>query len=430
MKKVSLLLSAILLAAPLTPANADEESFTVMSRNIYLGADVGVALELIPNLPAAAQFMWEQVQETNFAERKAILAKEIIDESPDVIGLQEATIWYCKAKPWSAKTEVYNFTSELLAALGGTYVIAEKDGEQAFNPGYSIGPIPFLTKVTDAKTFQPLFGQDSAACGFQIGDALLIKKELKQYVNQVGNSEYDAVYKVVPTIMEIYRGYTWADITMQGSNVRFVSTHLESLWDGNKVPKAADQARQLVADLTKTKSPIVVIGDFNSDPRDPRAKGFANPGEQPEASEKCPTESSLCNAYKVMREANFTDAGPDASDPATFTWGMNALLTGADSARRAAAKEMGNDFGFTDRLDYIFVKNGIDVLTSKIIGQAPPYGSDHAGVVSQLRITAEGSVVSEALDAHSRLPISFWEGVGVLLLALIIWRIVRRIRRR
>ena len=131
-----------------------------------------------------------------------------------------------------------------------------------------------------------------------------------------------------------------------------------------------------------------------------------------------------------MREANFTDAGPDSSDPATFTWGMNALLTGADSARRAAANEMGNDFGFTDRLDYIFVKNGIDVLTSKIIGQAPPYGSDHAGVVSQLRITAEGSVVSEALDAHSRLPISFWEGVGVLLLALIIWRIVGRIRRR
>jgi hypothetical protein len=33
-------------------------------------------------------------------------------------------------------------------------------------------------------------------------------------MNQVGNSEYDAVYKVVPTLMEIYRGYTWADITV------------------------------------------------------------------------------------------------------------------------------------------------------------------------------------------------------------------------
>lgn len=130
-----------------------------------------------------------------------------------------------------------------------------------------------------------------------------------------------------------------------------------------------------------------------------------------------------------MREADFTDSGPDASDPATYTWGMNALLTGADPVRQSAAAKMGNDLGFTDRLDYIFVKNGIDVLTSKIIGQNPPYGTDHAGVVSQLRITAEGSVVSSALDAHSRFPISFWEGVGILLLALLIWRIVRASRK-
>jgi hypothetical protein len=131
-----------------------------------------------------------------------------------------------------------------------------------------------------------------------------------------------------------------------------------------------------------------------------------------------------------MIESKFTDAGPDASDPATYTWGMNALLTGADPKRQTAATKMGNEYGFTDRLDYIFVKNGIDVLSSKIIGQIPPYGSDHAGVVSQLRVSAEGSVVSAALATHSRFPISFWEGVGLAVLALIIWRIVRRIRRR
>lgn len=430
MKRIFVLIAALFFSAATPPAQADEDSFTVMSRNIYLGADVGIALELIPDLPAAAQFMWGQVQATDFSKRKMILAQEIKDESPDVIGLQEATIWYCKAKPWSAKTEVFNFTNELLAALDGRYVIAEKYGKKAFNPGYSIGPIPFLTKVNDAKTFQPLFGQNSASCGFQIGDALLIKKELAQYVNQVGNSEYQDVYKVVPTIMEIYRGYTWADITMQGSNIRFISTHLESLWDINEVPKAADQARQLVADLKETKSPVIVIGDFNSDPRDPRPKGFPNPGEQPEASENCPTGSSSCSAYKVMREAQFVDVGPDASEPAAFTWGMSALLTGADAERRSAAAKMGNKFGYTDRLDYIFVKNGIDVRTSKIIGQKPPYGTDHAGVVAQLRVTAEGSVISAPLDSHSRFPISFWEGVGILLLGLITWRIVRRIRRR
>ena len=432
MKVRHLLISvlALVLISPINPAHAENHSIKVMSRNLYLGADVGVALAKIPNMPAAAQFMWDQVQKTNFSQRKKILADQIRTESPDVIGIQEATIWYCKAHFWSGKTEVFNFTQELLAELGGDYVIAAKNGVEANNPGYSIGPIPFLTKVNDPKTFRALFGQNDADCGFQIGDALLIKKTLSRNVNQVGNSEYKDIYKVVPTLMEIYRGYSWADITVQGTNVRFVTTHLESLWDANKVPKAADQARQLVADLEITKSPIVVIGDFNSDPRDPRPLGAPNPGEQPTTSDKCPAGSSICNAYKVMREAGFTDSGPDASDPNTYSWGMNALLTGPDKERAEAAKKMGNPFGFTDRLDYIFVKNGIKVLTSKMIGQTAPYGTDHAGVVTELNVTALGSGVSAPLDAHQRFPISFWKGVGLLLLALITWRILRRFRRR
>lgn len=430
MRKTILLLLLGVFVLPTHPASAESEPIKVMSRNLYLGADVGVALAKIPNMPAAAQFMWDQVQQTDFSKRKKILAEEIRAESPDVIGIQEATIWYCKAHFWSKKTEVFNFTTELLAELGGDYVIAEKNGVTANNPGYSIGPIPFLTKVHDPITFQTLFGLNDADCGFQMGDALLIKKSLSQYVNQVGNSEYKAVYKVVPTLMEIYRGYSWADITVQGTNVRFVTTHLESLWDVNKVPKAADQARQLVDDLKNTKSPIVVIGDFNSDPRDPRPLDAPNPGEQPTASEKCPAGATVCNAYKVMREAGYTDSGPDASDPSTYSWGMNALLTGPDAERAQAAKKMGNNFGFTDRLDYIFVKNGIKVLTSKIIGQAAPYGTDHAGVVTELNITALGSVISDRLDSHNRFPISFWKGVGLLLLTLITWRIARRFRRR
>lgn len=430
MKIFVAILSLGLLTSVSTPAHADEQPIKVMSRNLYLGADVGVALAKIPNMPAAAQFMWDQVQKTDFSQRKEILANQIREESPDVVGIQEATIWYCKAHFWSEKTEVFNFTRELLTELNGDYVIAEKDGVKANNPGFSIGPIPFLTKVKDPTTFQTLFGQNEADCGFQIGDALLIKKSLVQYVNQVGNTEYKDVYKVIPTIMEIYRGYSWADITVQGTNVRFVTTHLESLWDANKVPKAADQARQLVADLKETKSPIVVIGDFNSDPRDPRPLDVPNPGEQPTASDKCPAGSLLCNAYKVMREAGFKDSGPDASDPGAFTWGTNALLTGPSPDREEAATAMGNQYGFSDRLDYIFVKNGIQVLTSKIIGESAPYGTDHAGIVTELNVTALGSVVSAPLDAHKRFPISFWEGAGLLLAALITWRIVRRFRRR
>ena len=400
-----------------------------MSRNIYLGADVGVALELIPDMPAAAQFMWDQVNKNDFSKRSVALAAEIQSYKPDVIGLQEATIWYCKKNAWSKKVEVFNFTDQLLQALDGDYVLASKDGKTAFNPGYSINPIPFLTMVKDPERFQKVFGQDKAACGFQIGDALVIKKELAGQVVKVGNTEYEDSYSIVPTLMTIYRGYTWADINIANIPVRFITTHLESIWDENKVPNAAKQATQLIKDVKETDMPLVIIGDFNSDPRDPRPANAANPGLQPTASKECPAGSSKCNAYRLMKEAGFNDAGPDASDPTTYTWGMNALLTGPDPDRLKAAQAMGNEYGFTDRLDYIFTKNGVDVTTSQIIGYKAPYATDHAGVFAEFSILNTLSGQSAPLDSHKPFPISFWQWVGIALLALIIWRIVRRLTR-
>ena len=426
----SALIGSISLAL-FTPisAQAIEPTFTVMSRNIYLGADVGVALELIPDMPAAAQFMWDQVNKNDFSKRSVALAAEIQSYKPDVIGLQEATIWYCKKNAWSKKVEVFNFTDQLLQALDGDYVLASKDGKTAFNPGYSINPIPFLTMVKDPERFQKVFGQDKAACGFQIGDALAIKKELAGQVVRVGNTEYEDSYSIVPTLMTIYRGYTWADINIANIPVRFITTHLESIWDENKVPNAAKQATQLIKDVKETNMPLVIIGDFNSDPRDPRPANAANPGLQPTASEECPAGSSKCNAYRLMQESGFNDAGPDASDPTTYTWGMNALLTGPDPDRLKAAQAMGNEYGFTDRLDYIFTKNGIDVTTSQIIGYKAPYATDHAGVLAEFTILNTLTGESAPLPEHKRFPISFWQWVGIALLALIIWRIIRRLTR-
>ena len=400
-------------------AKAEIPSVTVMSRNIYLGADVGRALELIPNLPAAAQYMWDQVKQTDFSKRAKILAREINQSSPDVIGLQEATIWYCKKYPWSKKVEVFNFTEQLLDALDGRYELASKDGTRALNPGFSINPIPFLTKVNDEQTFKEVFGRSSAACGFETGDALLVKKSDNLEVIEVGNSEYEASYPIVPTIMTIYRGYSWADIKVKGVPTRFVTTHLESLWDENKVPNSAKQAMQLVSDLSNTKMPVIVMGDFNSDPRDPRLKDQPNPGEQPVQSQACQVNAVTCNAYLIMSQAGYKDAGPDSLDPKNYTWGMNALLTGADPKRLLAAKLMGNAYGFTDRLDYIFSKNGTESVASEIIGTQGEYGSDHAGVVATIALLNQSNVISQTLPEHAPFPISFWQMILVILILII-----------
>lgn len=438
-------LALILLSTSFSPASAAEEQLTVASRNLYLGADVGVALQLIPNFPAAAQFMWEQVAATDFRKRAPLLAQEIIESDADVVGLQEATHWYCKKNLWSKKVIVFDFTHDFLKAtksLGHEYVLASRGGLDALNIGYSIPAIPYLTLVKDPETFQPLFGSDSAACGFEIGDAIVVKKKLATKILRVGNSEFEASYSIVPKLMTIYRGYTWIDLDFHGKKTRIVSTHLESLWDEGKIPNAAIQARQLTSDLQSTEMPLIVIGDFNSDPRDPRPTAKSNPGGQPEAGKIClaqvdqPTLTTAidsCNAYWIMRRAGFSDAGPDALNPVNFSWGMNSLLTGPDLSRKQAALEMGNKQGFTDRLDYVFLKNGATLLGSTLIGNNPPkngiWASDHAGLVVKVRIPVSKEL-SPTLDPHKPFPISFWNWAGIFLVALTLFLVWSRRRRK
>ena len=431
MKRILVSFLVALMLAPASVAKAESPQVTVMTRNLYLGADVGVAMELIPNLSAAAQFMWDQVKATDFNNRAPKLAAEVIAERPDVIGIQEATIWYCKKSAWSKRTEVFNFTEQFLAAIkaqGQDYVLASKDGVTALNTGYSIAAIPFVTMVNDPEIFQPLFGQDKAACGFEIADALVIRGDLSGKVLAVGNTEYEASYTVVPTIMTIYRGYSWADIEIGNTPVRFVTTHLESLWDENKVPNAAKQAQQLITDLKETRNPIVIMGDFNSDPRDPRISDDPNIGGQPAASKSCPAGGSECSAYRLMFEAGFKDVGPDSLDPRNNTWGMNALLTGPDPDRLKYSQQLGNFAGYSDRLDYIFVKNGAVPLVSRIIGATPPnnLNSDHAGVVSLISIDSDVTQRSADLPEHAPFPISFWQWVAIALSVLVIGIIVKK----
>ena len=434
MKRLLLAVLVALSLIPVVPAQAADAQVKVMTRNLYLGADVGVAMDLIPDLSAAAQFMWDQVKKTDFNKRAPKLAAEVIAQKPDVVGLQEATIWFCKKNIFSKRTEVFNFTEQFLAATkaqGTEYVLAQKDGKTALNTGYSIAAVPFVTMVNDPETFQPLFGQDKAACGFEIADALAIRADLAGNVLKVGNTEYEQTYTIVTTIMTIYRGYTWADIQIGNTPVRFVTTHLESLWDEKKVPNAAIQAQQLIRDLADTKNPIVVMGDFNSDPRDPRMPENPNPGEQPVASDACPAGTSKCNAYLLMSEAGFVDAGPDPMLPENYSWGMNALLTGPDATRLKFAKLLGNSAGYTDRLDYVFSRNGAKAVSSQLIGNKAPnnLNTDHAGIVATLSINSTVSERSADLLEHAPFPISFWQWVGIGFLVAIATLIYRRIKK-
>ena len=435
---ISLLL---LLQLPIS-ASADSASMTVMSRNIYLGADVGTAMKLLPNFPAAAQFMWDQVKHNDFRKRAPKLAAELASAKPDLVGIQEATIWYCKKDLWSSRVKVFDYLQLLTDATKATgvgYSVATARGIEAFNPGYSISAIPYLTRVDDPELFPAIFKEKTAYCGFTIGDAILVRDDRASDIRQVGNTEYDATYSIVPTLMTIYRGYTWVDINQGGSIARVVSTHLESIFDADKTPNSVLQARQLVSDLKSVQMPLVVLGDFNADYRDPRASSAPNPGEQPVVGKSCPTPGErTCNAYWIMLDSGFTNLSPDAEDPNNFSWGATDLLDGPDPKRATVAKTFGNENGFTDRLDYVFGRNGVTPQRARIIGNTWPDGesiwdcgtqrcfaTDHAGVVATFSVPDSSKRVDPPLPAHTRFPLGLWNAIGLILLGFIGYRTIR-----
>jgi endonuclease/exonuclease/phosphatase (EEP) superfamily protein YafD len=457
------------LAAPASAADVD---VTVMTRNLYLGADVAEALSLVPDMAAAAQSLWDQVAATDFTARVPVLAQEAAQARPDVIGIQEATRWECTPSAFASPTVVYDFTAQFLEATraaGTPYVLASVDGATAENPSFTIPAIPLVTRVSDPATFQPLFGTDTAYCGFTIGDALVVREDLAPSVLAAGTVEYARSMPIVPLVLDVVRGYAWADVAIDGTPVRFVTTHLEAFWAPDAMPAAADQARQLVADLQGVQMPLVVMGDFNSDPRDPRAPGD-NPGGQPETGAACPAQSgtdATCSAYWTMTAAGFADAGPDATDPRNLSWGASALLAGPDLERLAAAQKMGNPWGMTDRLDYVWTRNGATASKARLVGadwpvqgetwacrtdaqlanaeaaaramdaDLPQSGvcmpTDHAGVVATLAITAGGGQDAALVDRSGPnwgRVVAVAVLVGLVVLLVVGIRALRRRRRR
>ena len=91
-------------------------------------------------------------------------------------------------------------------------------------------------------------------------------------------------------------------------------------------------------------------------------------------------------------------------------------------------KRQGNFAGYSDRLDYIFVRNGAIPIASQLVGALPPnnLNSDHAGVVSLISIDSEITERSADLPEHAPFPISFWQWVLILLILIITFIFWRR----
>ncbi len=337
-----LVIAAAAAAVPSSAAFAAGGDVKVMSRNIYLGADI-ITLATAPSLDAFkvnAAAMYVKVKQTNFPVRAVGLAAEIKAAKPDLIGLQESALWRTgPAGSAAPSTKVdYDFTKELLAALkkqGMIYTVVVSQQEFDFEAPTTIQDVRLTMR-----------------------DVILKRKGTKVKTGKSAGAHYKEIVKI-PTpagLATVYRGWTSVDATIGGRPFKFVNTHLEAYGDAARAAQAGELLAAGGPLASKTK-PAILVGDLNSDPSAPGAQG---------------------DAYSVLTTGGMINSGTKRAQ----TFGQNEMLTnGLPSPTNV----------WIDHILYRPSKN-FSVRSHKVVGTkpfrtvAPRWSSDHMGVTATLRV--------------------------------------------
>ena len=350
--KVMLVLFGILLSlsgcerisAPMLPDDStvvEAEPLTVMTYNVYVGANMGALLSItnLVEVPAAVAGIYEQFITTDFPGRAAGIAALIKADHPHIIGLQEISL-IRRQSPGDrltggepAEEVVLDFLQILMDALraeGLNYQVAAK--VQNFDVEMPMGSFTAYddVRLTDF-------------------DVILTREDVT--VSRPTAANYMNTFSVEALFLEVARGYAGIDATVAGTTYRVINTHLESFLKDIRVA----QAQELIDGIANETLPIILLGDFNT----PAPDG---------------------TAYQMLLSAGYTD-----------TWQMDSEATGYTCCQ---AKELQNEVSeHYERIDQIFVRNlelPASIMTNTV-GDKPSerlasgsWPSDHAGVVAHL----------------------------------------------
>jgi hypothetical protein len=385
---VALTVTLCMSPAAAAPPPGKGTPITVMTRNVYLGGDITRPLRPAPpGVPADIALANQNaelrriVDLTDFPSRARLLAREIKDTKPDMIGLQEVATW--RSGPLelppvtdgegrvipNATTVDYDFLQLLLGELrraGERYEVVNVQAQSDVEGPAFFGPNPFA--------------EDAGAADYRLTmhDVLLKRASGKVKVEASGGAQYQAVlpFELGGMKYEFIRGYNWADVRLGAKRVRVINTHLESQLSSF----AMLQARELVATkVLPATTPVIVLCDCNSDPLDASTK----PGEPiPGIRHQDPYLflTGALDVTPVLHDAWITSGTRDPG----FTSGLNETV---DEPAPAS---------FTHRIDLVLTRavdgSAIPADKAVIVGRDPAnrtadglWPSDHAGVVVRLR---------------------------------------------
>ncbi|MEJ2503714.1 MAG: endonuclease, partial [Gemmatimonadota bacterium] len=242
-----------------TVAVGDTAEVTVMTRNLYIGGDIFRLTTALPQeIPLVVAQLFATVQVNDFEARAGALAAEIEADAPDLIGLQEVSLFRIQdpgdyltgnTTP-NAETVYIDYLEVLLdslAARGLDYTVAAQVENADVELPAARSPTEFFdVRLTDRDVILARGGVQTANAGAATFTTL-------------------APLPVAGQTIDFPRGYTWVSAAVDGVEFLFVNTHLEVSAGGQLTVVQAAQAYELTGAFGSS-SPLIMVGDFNTEP--------------------------------------------------------------------------------------------------------------------------------------------------------------------
>jgi endonuclease/exonuclease/phosphatase family metal-dependent hydrolase len=364
--KAFLALAFLALLAPAAAAAAPQPQVTVMTRNVFLGADLAPALNA-PTIPQAidgAGVIWNEFQRTRFPERARPLAREIKRSKADLVGLQEVALWRRQTpsdggappiSPIATATPATAVEQDFLAILRrelrrvrAKYRVVKVQRE--FD-----AELPVDVDGSDTTGTGPLaaFGADFDA-RLTMRDVILVRRGSGVRLGRTRGRHFETRYEpnVGGIVIPVDRGWLSVEARKGKRRFRFINTHLEAFGD----PKIREaQAKELIAGPLDTRRQVILVGDLNS--------GIARHNE--------PEQPGDDLAFRALARFGMKDNGAVQSCCYDDLFDPNAV--------------------FDHTVDHVLTKRPLRTLRARVTGNRRSqrtasglWPSDHGGVVSRL----------------------------------------------
>ena len=349
------LLLTTLLLVPLVACGdgtgPESAEVTVMSRNIYLGANIFQLAEAEnqQELVVTAGRLYGDVVATDFPTRVHALAAEIEAHDPALVGLQEVSLYRVQAESDfqdfplpNAETVTFDFLQLLLDALedrGLDYYVAARirnaDSE--------------LPAVLDPENPQQL-------SDIRLTDRDVILARGDVTTSNVDWSNYEEFARLGAGGFQVPfpRGWVAVDARVDGAELRFVNSHVEGI-----MPAHEAQILELVEVTNQMETPLILVGDLNTQPDMAETPGYGH----------------------IVLNGPFNDVWTEVGEGAGFT-----CCVAADVRSETAT--------FDERIDYVLYRgDDIEPISAEVVGDeladrtaSGLWPSDHAGVVATFEI--------------------------------------------